>query len=70
MKEELTEKMHSEFTVTHDIEIKHRAGCVWGMLKWEGKIDDKESVIEWSRIYDITYNQAMKWKTYWMEVIK
>lgn len=35
MKDELTEKMHSEFTVSEETDQKHRAGCVWGVAGFD-----------------------------------
>ena len=32
MQDELTEKMHSEFTIDAEKEKKLRAGCVWNVL--------------------------------------
>ena len=64
MKEELTEKMHSELTVTKAQEVKLRAGCVWNVLK---KDATKEQIVEQAREYGITYEAAMKHRDYWLE---
>lgn len=64
MKEELTTKMHSEFTISKETEIKHRAGCVWNILK---KNAPKEQIVEVARDYGITYEAAMKYRDYWLE---
>lgn len=63
MKEELTEKMHAEFTVTKEDEILLRAGCVWNILK---KDATKEQIVEQAREYGITYEAAMKHRDYWL----
>ena len=50
--DELTEKMHSEFTIDEETEKKHRAGSVWTL----------------SIRYGIDYETAMKWKDYWLNL--
>ena len=67
MEDELTEKMHSEFKVSKETDIRHRAGCVWCVLHDIGKTEDKELVAYESQMYGITYEQAMKWKDYWLK---
>lgn len=64
MKEELTEKMHSEFIVSKETEIRHRAGCVWTVLDKEAT---KEQIVEQARRFGITYEAAMKYRDYWLE---
>ena len=64
MVDEFTEKMHSEFTISKETEIKHRAGCVWNILK---KNATKEQIVEVARDYGITYEAAMKYRNYWNE---
>ena len=61
MKEELTTKMHSEFTIDAETEIKHKAFCVWDSVG----IDATESEIKTeSESYGITPEDALKWKDY------
>ena len=67
MKEELTKKMHSEFRVSKETDIRHRAGCVWSVLHDMGKTEDEEMVTHESQMYGITYEQAMRWKHYWLK---
>ena len=62
LKEELTEKMHSEFTVDDKTEKKHRAGCVWGVAGFDASRTDIE---HWAGVYGVTYEICMKWKGYW-----
>ena len=62
MKEELTAKMHSEFTVDKETEQKHRAGCVWGVVGFDAP---KDTIEEWAKEYGVTYEISMKWKSYW-----
>ena len=66
MKDELTEKMHSEFTVSEDIEVKLKAGCVWDKYK-ELQPSVKE-IRERCKSYGITYEQALKWKKFWLDL--
>lgn len=67
MKDEFTAKMHSEFSVSPETEIKHRAGCVWQLLSWRNQIENEQAIREVSIMYGITYEQAMKWKDYWLK---
>lgn len=70
LKEELTTKMHSEFTVSAETEIKHRAGCVWGMLYREKMTNDKTQLSYECKLYGISVEQAMKYKAFWMSKYK
>ena len=62
MKEELTTAMHSEFKVSEETDIKHRAMNVWyyGMYKTE------EEIKEACKTYGLTYEQALEWKDYFL----
>lgn len=62
LKEELTEKMHSEFTVDAETEKKHRAGCVWGVAGFDA---EKKDIEEWAAFYGVTYDICMEYKSYW-----
>lgn len=62
LKEELTEKMHSEFTVDKETDQKHRAGSVWTLLGFDASRKDIE---HWASRYGVTYDICMKWKAYW-----
>lgn len=62
MIEELTTKMHKEFEITKDVEIRHRAGCVWNIVDYDAP---KEKVTEAAKRYGITYDAAMKYRDYW-----
>ena len=57
--DELTEKMHSEFSVSREIEISHKAGCVWESVSPKAS---KEEIETWAVRYGITYADAMKYK--------
>lgn len=65
MQDELTAKMHSEFTVDHETEKRHRAGCVWQVLN---KDASKEEIEKFAMRYGIDYETAMKWKDYWLSL--
>ena len=66
MKEELTKKMHSELSVSKDIEIKHKAGCVWDILKV--KHPSEKEIKDRCKSYGISYEDAMKWKDFWIRL--
>lgn len=59
MKEELTEAMHSEFEVDAETEIKHKAFCVWALLKPDSPQIDVERR---AKSFAITLEDALKWK--------
>ena len=62
MKEELTAKMHSEFTVSKETDQKHRAGCVWGLVGYDAP---REKIEEWAKEYGVDYDICIKWNSYW-----
>ena len=64
MKEELTTKMHGEFTITKEDEGKLRAGCVWHV--WCDRNSSKADVEKYAKMYSISYETAMKWRDYWL----
>lgn len=66
MIDELTEKMHSELSVSEEDEIKLRTGCVWHT--WCDKDSCKEDVEKYAKIYSVSYDDAMKWKDYWLNL--
>ena len=59
MNDEMTEKMHSEFTQSETDRIKCAAWCVWKLVG-EGATDEK--IKEAASLYNITYEQALKYK--------
>ena len=65
--DELTEKMHSEFSVSREIEISHKAGCVWESVSPKAS---KEEIETWAVRYGITYADAMKYKSEWLTAIR
>lgn len=65
--DELTAKMHSEFTVSREIEISHKAGCVWESVAPKAS---KEEIETWAVRYGITYADAMKYKSEWLTAIR
>ena len=64
MKEELTTKMHREFTITKEDEGKLRAGCVWHV--WCDRKSSKEDIEKYAKMYSISYETAMRWRDYWL----
>lgn len=62
MKDELTEKMHSEFTVSEETDQKHRAGYVWGVAGFDAP---KKKVEQWAKEYGVQYETCIRWKSYW-----
>lgn len=60
--DELTEKMHSEFTIDGETDRKHRAGCVWGVLGYDAT---KEDIKHWAEVYGVNYEICMKYKSFW-----
>ena len=65
--DELTEKMHSEFTVSKETRIMLKAGCVWESVSPKAS---KEDIEKWATIYGITYADAMKYKSEWLTAIR
>lgn len=54
MKEELTEKMHGEFSVSEATEIKHRAWIVLSMADFE----DKFMLEHWAGVYNVSMDDV------------
>lgn len=67
LKEELTEKMHSEFSVDAETEIKHKAGSMWATA---GFACNDATLRKWCKSYGITTQQAIKYKEYWKKLSK
>lgn len=59
MEEELTSKMHSEFTVSDEADISHRVFCVVKDLAIGTPL--KESLED----YDVTLDQYNKYRSKW-----
>ena len=66
LREELTSKMHDEFTIPKEIDEKHRAGCMWGF--WCDNNSSEKEIRKWAKHYSISYETAMKWKDYWLRL--
>ena len=58
MKDEFTSAMHAEFTIDAEIELKHKAACVWKLL---GDNYTKYDLIKYCELYGITTEQALKY---------
>lgn len=65
--DELTEKMHSEFKVSKETEMKHRAMSVWTICKNNSDYPDLERICE---LYGITKEFALKWLQYCKDLSK
>lgn len=65
MKEELTELMHSEFTVDEETNIQLKAGSMWSVAGFDC---NRRTLNKWCRAYGITMKQALYWKKYWMDM--
>ena len=72
-RDELTAKMHSEFTISKETEVKLRAGCVWSAIYFDYEKDDfiltEEQIRKSSKSYCITYEQCLQYKEYWKQII-
>ena len=58
MQDELTEKMHSEFTISEQDEIKHRC---WSALEMINNIQDEVQVEYWADSYDVSVADVKKY---------
>ena len=67
MKEEFTNLMFEEFAIPSQYEICAKVFCIWDSLDWEAS---KEEITKQAKLYGLTYEQAMRWKKYWMKYIK
>lgn len=65
MEEQLTAKMHSEFAISKETELKQRAGCVWDVVCFDAP---KEKIEHWASRYGVTYEECVKWKSYWQKL--
>ncbi|SFS30735.1 hypothetical protein [Lutibacter maritimus] len=65
MKEELTTKMHSEFSIDSETEISHRVSCVVDELN-EG-YDTLEVLL---KDYNVTIEQYNKYRSKWEKLLK
>ncbi len=66
LEDELTEKMHSEFQISKETDDKLRAGCVW--LFDCDRNSTKEEIEKSAKSYSISYEIAMKWQDYWVQI--
>ena len=66
MKDELTELMHSEFTVSEEIDIKNKVGSAIesAMLRGGGEEGLRHSL----PMYSVTFEEYERRKDYWAEV--
>jgi hypothetical protein len=52
-----------EMTIDAEIEIKHKAACVWKLL---GSRYTQPQLARYCALYGITIEQALQWKNYWI----
>jgi hypothetical protein len=60
MKDELTEKMHSEFTVSEETDRKHKCFAVWMHVGLNATSQELEKCVEFS---GVTINEVMNYKS-------
>lgn len=63
-REELTAKMHSEFKIDKETEIKHKAWTVWEIV---GDNPTEDTLKKYCRIYRISVKTALKYKASWFD---
>lgn len=68
MEDEFSEIMHRELTVSGEDEIILKAGCVWHT--WCNQNSSKDDIEKYAKLYSISYDDAMKWKEYWLDKYK
>ena len=61
MKEELTTKMHSEFSVDNETDIRHRCISLWNLLRAD---EADPGFPDYCRDFGLTVDQAMANKEY------
>lgn len=66
-KEELTEKMHSEFTVSEETRKKLKAGCVWESVPANAT---KSEIMKFAKMYGVSYEDCMKYRSEWLTAIR
>lgn len=66
MKEELTTKMHSEFAVSKEVNLRNKVGSAIesAMLRGVKENELQKTLNE----FGVTYDDYYKWKDYWDEV--
>lgn len=65
LKEELTEKMHSEFQVDEQTDLKLKVGSMWEVAGFDCT---HETLLHWCKAYGIAEEQALRWKGYWQNL--
>lgn len=66
MKEELTEKMHSEFTVSEEVDVENRVGSAMQVARALGITESGLSNI--LRRYNVTMDDYKRYKKAWNDV--
>lgn len=65
MKEELTKKMHEEFKLRKEQEIRHIAGSIWQTIGFNATDEEIDEFLKYS---SISKKQLIKYKSYWEEL--
>lgn len=66
MKDELTELMHSEFTISPEMEICNRVGSAMQSARILGKTEKEIPNI--LKRYNVTMDDYNKWKDHWQNL--
>ncbi len=66
MKDELTELMHSEFTVSEEVDVVNRVGSAMQVARTLGITGSELSNI--LKRYNVTIDDYNKWKDYWLNL--
>ena len=53
-----------EIEVDEQMQIKHKAACVWKLL---GTSYSQDQLQQYCALYEISIDQAQKWKSYWLD---
>lgn len=66
MKDELTELMHSEFTVSEEVDVVNQVGSAMQVARTLGITGSELSNI--LKRYNVTIDDYNKWKDYWLNL--
>lgn len=61
----MTEKMASEFRISKEADEELRAGSLWKVCD---KSSSREKIEKEAKSLSITYEIAMKWRDYWLDL--
>lgn len=66
MKDELTELMHSEFTLSEEVDVKNRVGSAMQVVRTLGITESELPNI--LKRYNVTMDDYNKWKDHWLNL--